>query len=470
MNRLIIPLLLQTLLFCNCKSNHSNTNNYAPETPQKGEVVVIIDKYRQSTYGVPMLSYFDGYFINSVYIKNVKKTDTIEVTTYLPLMEISYHHENGFQYSFMASPTDTLRIMFENNLPYAISNHKNQKPLDFSWQLQFESQHSLLENKDPFYIKVKEKDLMKKRAYFADYVKELENKGNYIDSLYQQQLISTNNYSIIKRFLHYRNEILFTDKYNKEYIKLKKEFNLFDKDTNMHSSYSTIANYLDYKYKFSKGYNPHEYFDSLFTDTIVKGNPKIAVLCKLLADITEMNPTAEFEECAAKLYSLTSDTIYHNNIKSITPAEVQYKVTENSNDLWFVDTKGNKSNLTNLLSNNKGKVIYIDFWASWCAPCRAAMSMAKELRKEYANKDIVFVYLALSDKEEAWKKALPALGLESIANSYLIINTEKASIIKDLAITSIPHYLLIDRNGTIVTQKAPGPEGSSIRSFINQLL
>ncbi|MBN2748208.1 MAG: TlpA family protein disulfide reductase [Bacteroidales bacterium] len=469
MNRLIIPLLFLTLLFCKCKSNHSSTNNNAPEAPQKGEVVVIIDKYRQSTYGIPMLSYFDGYFINSVYIKNVKETDTIEVTTYLPLMEISYHHENGFRYSFMASPTDTLRIKFENNLPYAISNHKNQKPLDFSWQLRFESQHSLLGNKDPFYIKIKEKDLMKKRAYFADYVKELENKGNYINSLYQQQLISASNYSQIKRSLYYSKEDIFTDRYNRDYLMLKENFEFNKADTNANSTLG-IMSHLSCKYKFGKDYNPRERFDSLFTDTVVKGNPKIAVLCNLLADITEMNPTAEFEECAAKLYSITSDTIYHSYIKSITPAEVQYKVTENGNDLWFVDTKGNKSNLTNLLSSNKGKVIYIDFWASWCAPCRAAMSMAKELRKEYANKDVVFVYLALSDKEEAWKKALPALGLESIANSYLIINTEKASIIKDLAITSIPHYLLIDRNGTIVTQKAPGPEGSSIRSFINQLL
>ncbi|GAB3162670.1 TlpA family protein disulfide reductase [Telluribacter humicola] len=64
---------------------------------------------------------------------------------------------------------------------------------------------------------------------------------------------------------------------------------------------------------------------------------------------------------------------------------------------WVVlaDAKGNKLTLDDIKKRHAGKVIYLDFWASWCAPCRAAMPASAGLREGLKNKQVVFVYLSI---------------------------------------------------------------------------
>src|SRR5690606_1597577 len=61
--------------------------------------------------------------------------------------------------------------------------------------------------------------------------------------------------------------------------------------------------------------------------------------------------------------------------------------------------------LDSLLKEQKGRLLYIDFWASWCAPCREAMPASHQLAKDYHNKDIVFVYVSTDARFDAWAKA-----------------------------------------------------------------
>jgi thiol-disulfide isomerase/thioredoxin len=107
------------------------------------------------------------------------------------------------------------------------------------------------------------------------------------------------------------------------------------------------------------------------------------------------------------------------------------------------------------LSDLKGKVVYLDFWASWCGPCKGEMPYSKKIKEHFKDKtDAVFLYVSIDENEDAWKKAIDALAIKGI-------NTRTVgwggNIAKDYEIQSIPAYFLIDKKGNFAVKKAPRP-------------
>ena len=134
------------------------------------------------------------------------------------------------------------------------------------------------------------------------------------------------------------------------------------------------------------------------------------------------------------------------------------------------DEHGYKTSFDEVLKDNKGKLLYVDFWASWCAPCREAMPYSHKLKEELKNKDVVFVYLALNDNLEKWKKAMLKEGLSGYKNNYFITNSKTSSMIDSLRIETLPKYMIHDKNGKLVHKNAPGPSTEEIRTILDKYL
>lgn len=104
----------------------------------------------------------------------------------------------------------------------------------------------------------------------------------------------------------------------------------------------------------------------------------------------------------------------------------------------------------------KGKVVLIDFWASWCGPCRREMPNLVEAYKNYKNKNFEIVGVSLDQNGEAWKDGIEKLNITWPQMSDLQYwNSEGAKL---YAVSSIPHTVLIDGEGTIIARGLHGEE------------
>jgi thiol-disulfide isomerase/thioredoxin len=135
----------------------------------------------------------------------------------------------------------------------------------------------------------------------------------------------------------------------------------------------------------------------------------------------------------------------------------------------FFSGKESEEKFTLFLKNNRGRVLYIDFWASWCKPCLKEMPASKALIEKYKGK-IGFVYLSIDDDNDAWRAALKKYDLEKpfLANHFRIGPQSDAAILFD--VNAIPRYLLIDKKGNFVDHNAKRPSDPKLEDDLQRLM
>lgn len=103
---------------------------------------------------------------------------------------------------------------------------------------------------------------------------------------------------------------------------------------------------------------------------------------------------------------------------------------------------------------SKNKYTLVDFWASWCAPCRAEMPAVKAAFDKYAEKGFGIVGISLDNDENAWKQSIKDMNMTWTHMSDLKgVDCEAALL---YGIQSIPYTLLIDQDGTILARNIRG--------------
>ena len=106
----------------------------------------------------------------------------------------------------------------------------------------------------------------------------------------------------------------------------------------------------------------------------------------------------------------------------------------------------------------KGKVIYLDVWGTWCGPCKDMMQHAGKIKKLFAGKDVVFLYLCNHSSDKSWRNIIKEYGLASkSAVHYNLPDKQQNAIERFLGVRSFPTYMLIDKEGNIVNREAPRP-------------
>ena len=130
----------------------------------------------------------------------------------------------------------------------------------------------------------------------------------------------------------------------------------------------------------------------------------------------------------------------------------------------FADFQGEWKGRAYKLSDfaGKGKYVLVDFWASWCRPCREEIPNVIRVYEKYKDKGLVVLGVAVSDRPEQTAKAVEALGI-----NYTVVNEVGRGASEAYGIRFIPQIILIAPDGTIV---AKGLTGDEIETTVHKFL
>lgn len=206
--------------------------------------------------------------------------------------------------------------------------------------------------------------------------------------------------------------------------------------------------------------------DSLFTqiratvedidakvDSYVKNkqNSDVSALILLITS----NLSQDYQTLGQRFNALSQgvqDSYYGKQLREIIEKAMIGAVGTNALDFTQADTSGNPVSL----SSFRGKYVLVDFWASWCGPCRRENPNVVAAYNEFKDKNFTILSVSLDKGKEPWLKAIHDDGLTWTHVSDLKFwNNEVAMLYK---ISSIPQNMLVDPNGKIVAKNLRGEE------------
>ena len=115
----------------------------------------------------------------------------------------------------------------------------------------------------------------------------------------------------------------------------------------------------------------------------------------------------------------------------------------------------------------KGKVIVMDMWATWCPPCRKAMSTIKPLKAEMKGKDVVFIYLANSSSPlKTWEEMVKDIS----GDHYYLKDEQWKYVFNKYGQGGIPLYVIFNKEGVKKSSYSGFPGNETLKKSINENL
>ncbi len=118
-----------------------------------------------------------------------------------------------------------------------------------------------------------------------------------------------------------------------------------------------------------------------------------------------------------------------------------------------------------MINKFKGKVVYVDFWATWCGPCMQGIKEIAPLKDEMKGQEVVFLYITnQSSPEKTWSNSIPNIKGEH----YRVSEDEWNYLSQKFNISGIPHYVLVNKKGEIVNPKLGHHGNESLKVILEK--
>lgn len=234
-----------------------------------------------------------------------------------------------------------------------------------------------------------------------------------------------------------------------------------------------IDNYITLIYKYDKVKNPEVDINFQVENKIslakkrLKGESLLWYIANLLNNYCSQMNAVALDSLYTELKSLDVDDDYAHLINLKCKKHINEKSNQNyeKNDnhsgklaksaidnLELYDVNGNKFKFESI----EGKVVIIDFWASWCGPCLREIPEFKHLIAKFDStqmKEIVLLFISFDENKASWKNAMNKFEIDG--SFFIAKKGLNSPEVMELGITSIPHYIILNKNGMFVDMDAP---------------
>ncbi|TGV00703.1 TlpA family protein disulfide reductase [Flavivirga rizhaonensis] len=138
-----------------------------------------------------------------------------------------------------------------------------------------------------------------------------------------------------------------------------------------------------------------------------------------------------------------------------------------SEDIRFVKDYEGFNSFDEVLKSLKGEKLYVDFWATWCGPCKKEFKHSQELKKLLSKYNYKSLYVSI-DREEKHQQWLDMVKFYNLHGTHLRANEVLSKEISEMGVNYIPRYFLVDEEGHIIENKAKNP--SQLEALEKQLI
>jgi len=251
--------------------------------------------------------------------------------------------------------------------------------------------------------------------------------------------------------------VIFTDE-EKVFIKAMKAYE------NSEASIKRRELQKEYTASLNNFYSKHESFINLLYHSRLKSVrnenlEKLGIHMGLASDI--MTAQDESRPITADWTPLTDEKL--NTIKqyftipfigeyiAMCNKTVKAKIEANKNKTGYFINQVPKTEadqlFDGLMKKYRGNVVYVDFWATWCSPCRSGIEQIKPLKEEMAKEKVVFVYITnQTSPKQTYENMIPDIKGEH----YRVSTDEWNYLCSKFNISGIPHYVLVDKKGAVI--------------------
>jgi len=164
------------------------------------------------------------------------------------------------------------------------------------------------------------------------------------------------------------------------------------------------------------------------------------------------------------LAEINSELIKNKFLKNFLILEINKQETKKAERL---EIKTHSTFVDSLFSKYKGKVVYVDFWATWCVPCLKEFPYSMTLIDQFKDKPIEFLFLCNRSTKENWQKTITE---KELKGTHVFLNDKQYTELQTLfGIEGIPHYVFVNKQGGFINRTLR-PSDKNIVTKINELL
>jgi thiol-disulfide isomerase/thioredoxin len=258
---------------------------------------------------------------------------------------------------------------------------------------------------------------------------------------------------------------------------LEKVKNHYQEHVNYIKSHLNILQSIDSNYSFGLLYliirydakiaghpleNFWEYFDAINEPVKSSFSYKSYIFARLETD-EKIKTTELYKQIINKA---KKSGINDSRFDSLLISKRNVQNINNLKGKGMVTTTGHPIDYANMISSLKGKYIFVDFWASWCGPCRAQMPIIQSVKEELANENIAFVAVSIDiDKQNNdWLAASKDENLDKEKHNYRLVKGPKNELLQFYKFNSVPRYMLYDKKGALISDNFTSPGNSNFKS------